>query len=108
MQNATGVDGILAGGAPVNEARRVLVPVRDKFGEFLDEGDGQISGESGVFGDGGEVEIFRAALTGDDLCLGLRDDSGGGLGAGKSGFKIEHALNAGFVGEEFIQRGVAK
>jgi len=62
LQNATGVDGILAGGAPVNEARRVLVPVRDKFGEFLDEGDGQISGESGVFGDGGEVEIFRAHL----------------------------------------------
>ena len=108
LQDAAGVDDVLAGGAPMNEARRVLVLASNKFGEFFDERDGQIAGESGVFGDGGEVEIFRAALAGDDLRLRCRNNSGFGFGAGKRGFKIEHALNAGFVGEKPIQHVVTK
>src|SRR5208283_2338929 len=108
LQNTTSIDSILAGGAPMNEARRVFILVSDKFGEFPDKWNGQIAGQGGVFGDSGEIEILRAAPGGDDLRLGYRNNSGCGFGAGKSGFKIEHALDAGFVGKKFIQGVAAK
>jgi len=94
LQNATGVDGILAGGAPVNEARRVLVPVRDKFGEFLDEGMARFPAKAASLAMA-ERSKFSARHLPAMIVLGIAGRFRRWPRRGKSGFKIEHALNAG-------------
>jgi len=97
LEDEGGVDGVLAGGAPVDEAGGVGVLRGDELGELFDKGDCKISGGGDDSGECGKVEKFGATIGGDDGSGGGRDDASFGLGAGQGGFEIEQGVEAGGV-----------
>ncbi len=93
LEDESGVDDVLTGGAPVNEARGVGILFGDDLSELFDKRNCKISGGGNSGGEFGEVEECGAAICGDYGCSGGRDDAGFGFSAGEGGFEIEHELD---------------
>src|SRR6267154_950820 len=89
LEDERGVDGVLAGGAPVDEAGGAGVLPGDELGELFDERDCKISGGGNGGGECGKVEKLGATICGDDGRGGGGDDASFGFGAGVGGFEIE-------------------
>ena len=89
LEDEGGVDGVLAGGAPVDEAGGVGVLPGDELGELFDKRNCKISGGGNGGGERGKVEKFGATIGGDDGCSVGGDDASCGFGAGEGGFEIE-------------------
>ena len=100
LEDEGGVDGVLAGGAPVDEAGGVGVLPGDELSELFDKRDCKISGGGNGSGERGKVEKFGATICGDDGRGGGGDDAGFGFGAGEGGFEIEQELDGSRVREE--------
>ena len=100
LQHEPGVQGILAGGAPVHEARGVGIVLRDEGGEAADEGDDGIAGRRRLASQRLDVEVLGPALFRDRRSRRRGDDSGAREGGGEGGLEIQHPLDAGAVGEE--------
>jgi len=93
LQDKSGVDDVLTGGAPVDEARGVGILFGDELGELFDKGNCKISGGGNGGGEFRKVEECGATICGDDRRGVARDDAGLGVSAGEGGFEIEHELD---------------
>ena len=100
LEDEGGVDGVLAGGAPVDEAGGVGVLPGDELGELFDKRNCKISGGGNGGGECGKVEKFSATIGGDDGRGGGGDDASFGFGAGEGGLEIEQELDGSRVREE--------
>ena len=89
LQNETGVDRVLAGGAPVNEAGGFWIFFGNKSGELFNQGNQKIGGICGGGGEGGEIDEIGAAACGDGRSRGARNNACLCLSAGEGRFKIE-------------------
>jgi hypothetical protein len=102
LQNEAGVDGILAGCAPMDESRGVLVALRDERGELLNQRDCKISSRGGSVRELREIDQFGPALFFDSDCGRRGNYANTCLGASQRGFKIKHSLNASAIGEKLV------
>ncbi|OIQ74173.1 hypothetical protein GALL_441770 [mine drainage metagenome] len=93
-EHGSGVDHVLAGGAPVHIARRVRISLGDVRGQRLDEGNCEVAGPPGGVGQGGKVEAIRLAGTSDRAGRACRNDARCGFRARQGRFKIKHLLEA--------------
>src|SRR5215471_8855809 len=89
LQNESGVDCVLAGGAPVNEASGFWIFFGNKSGELFNQGNQKIGGICGGRGEGGEINEIGAAACGDGRSRGERNNSSLCLSTGEGRFKIE-------------------
>ena len=101
LQNQTSIVGVLAGCAPVNEARRLRIVFRDQRCELLDQGYGGIQRNRGCSGERSGVDQACLALRSDCFRCGSGDYTTAGLSSRKRGFEIEHALETRGVREDF-------
>jgi hypothetical protein len=109
LEDEGGVDGVLACGAPVDEAGGVGALFGDELSELFDERNGEVGGGGDGGGEGVQVEEFDAATCGDDGRSGGGDDAGFCFGTGEGGFEIEHGLGGGRVRKErFDGRGIVE
>ena len=99
LQDPAGVDGVLAGCAPMYEVRRVLVLLGYKCGEMLHQRDRQIACASRRFRQSGSVEEFRSALGGDRGGRCRWNNANACFGARQRSLKIEHPLQRGAIGK---------
>ncbi len=108
LQHYSRVDGILTGGAPMNEASRVLIVFGDSFSKAFDDGDCQIPGSRRVLRYQAQVEVFHVTLCGD--CAGARfgNNSRGSLGASQGSLKMQNGLHALGIGKDLIERRAAE
>ncbi len=102
LEDEAAIDGVLAGGAPVDKARGVGRVFRDQGSEIFDQRNGRAAGGRGGSGDGGGVEEFGAAFVGDGGCGGGGNHARRGFGASEGRFEIEHALETSAIGEELV------
>lgn len=100
LEDEGGVDGVLTGGAPVDESGGIGVLPGDELGELFNKRDCKISGGGNRGGEFGKVEKFGATICGDDGRGGCGDDASFGFGASEGGFEIEHELDGSRVREE--------
>ena len=103
LKEETGVDGILAGRAPVDEACRILIVQRDGFCEQLDQGNRDVSRERRLFGNCTDIEWQGFATFRDFVCGTFGDRSGLCFGPSESGFEAKNGSDTRIVGEQLLE-----
>ena len=103
LQHEAGVDRVLAGGAPVDEAGRLRVVRGDLGLELVDERDRQVAGLRGSLRQGLGVEELGAALRGDGRGGAGGDHARLRFGARQRRLEVQHALEPRAVGEHLFE-----
>ena len=100
IEHERGVDDVLAGGAPVDVARRLLVDLVDLRGQSLDQRDRDVAGIDRGLAEGGEVIVVGPARRPDGPRGVARDDSDQAFRPRQRCLNLEHALEALAIGEQ--------
>src|SRR5580693_381621 len=74
----------------------------DEQGELFYQGNGKIAGTRGGAGKDGHVVELGAAFRFNGRSGGGWNETGAGLGSREGGFKIEHCLQSGAIGEDLL------
>ena len=102
LKYAASIDGVLAGGAPMNVTGGFFVFLRYEQGELFDERNREIAGAGSGSREDGHVVEFGAAFGFDSGGREIRNESCPGFRARESGLEIEHRLQSGAVGKDFF------
>jgi hypothetical protein len=99
LQNQAGVHRVLAGGAPMHEARGLGIVGRHQRRQPLDDRDGGVAGRRRGCGQLADIEQLGAGLGVDRGHRRCRDDPQPRLGGRESRLEVQHALQAATVRE---------
>ena len=100
LEHERAVDDVLAGGAPMDVARRCRIGLGDLGGERIDQRDGDIAGGRRGLAQRREVVAVGAGGLGDPLDGERRDDADLRFRARERDLEIEHALHARAIVED--------
>jgi hypothetical protein len=98
-QHHGAVDHVLAGAAPVDPGRRLLIEQRHRRGEFLHQRDRQAAGAAAGMHQRRDVVQLRLADAGDGARRALGNQALGRLGPRQAFLETEHGLHHGAVVE---------
>ena len=96
-QHGSGIDHVLAGGAPMHITRGLGVGLGNGSRQRLDQRDRKIAGFCRSFRQRGQIERPGAAGSLNRPRRFCRNDAGGGFRPRQRGLKIEHVLQIGHV-----------
>ena len=100
LEHERAVDDVLAGGPPMDVARRCRIGLGDLGGERIDQRDGDIAGGHRGLAQRREVVAVGAGGLGDPLDGERRDDADLRFRARERNLEIEHALHARAIVED--------